>query len=236
MSWSMYEPIQTLQPQPPHVLGTQPHQFAAKPPVDQTPQANHVQVPEAPSKPTKWADISDYGEVQDWVYIVIAVLVVDILVMFLIRFFPGMFGKAINVWYNRFKLNAVISDVFIIVIGFAIARYIYSEYIYPTYDWNALYFTLTTVATQIIHDIGFYFGVVKPIPAGHNAMIDIFKMYGEEVGAKAIASDSAMMIASSGLAMILKSAPPHITALVGLIGIYIVPYILETRNQFSVIS
>lgn len=236
MSWSMYEPIQTLQPQPPNILGTQPHQFAAKPPVNQNHQANHVQVPEPGTKPSKWADISDYGEIQDWVYIVFAVLLVDILVLFLIRFFPAFFGKSINVWYNRFKLNAVIADVGIIVIGFAVARYIYSEYIYPTYDWNALYFTLTTVLTQIVHDIGFYFGVVRPIPAGHNAMIDIFKMYGEEVGVKAIASDSAMMMASSGLAMLLKSAPPHITALVGMIGIYIVPYLLETRNQYSVIS
>jgi hypothetical protein len=232
----MYEPLQTMQPQPPSVLGSQPHQFAAKPPVDQSAQANNVQVPEPSAKPSKWEDISDYGEMTDFIYIVIAVLLVDVLLLFLIRFFPGFFGKSINVWYNRFKLNAVIADVGIIVIGFALARYIYSEYIYPTYDWNALYFTLTTVVTQILHDIGFYFGVVKPIPAGHNAMIDIFKVYGEEVGVKGIATDSAMMILSSGLAMLLKSAPAHVTGLVGMIGLYIVPYLLETRNQYSVIS
>lgn len=232
----MYEPMQTLQPQPPSVLGTTPHQFAAKPPVNQNPQANNVQVPEPAPKQSKWADISDFGEVSDFTYIVIAVLLVDILVLALIRFFPGFFGKSINVWYNRFKLNAVIADVGIIVIGFALARYIYSEYIYPTYDWNALYFTITTVLTQLVHDIAFYFGVVRPIPAGHNAMIDIFKAYGEEVGVKAIASDSGMMVLSSVFSMLLKSAPTHITALIGMIGIYIVPYLLETRNQYSVIS
>jgi hypothetical protein len=232
----MYEPLQSMGPQPPSLLGQMPNQFAARPPVAPGPEVNNVQVPTPQPKKSIWSDISDYEDLTDFAYIGIAVLVVDALVLFLIRYFPGVFGKSINVWYNRFKLNAVIADVFIIVIGFAVARYIYSEYIYPTYDWNALYFTATATVTQIIHDIGFYFGIVKPIPAGHNAMIDIFKMYGEEVGVKGIASDSGLMIASSGLAMILKTAPAHITALVGLIGMYMVPYILETRNQFSVIS
>lgn len=236
-AWSMYEPSQSLSPQPPSVLGVQPQQFAGQPQQQQQQQApSSVKVPEVPEKQSKWADISDYGEVMDWVYIGIAVLLVDVIVLFLIRYFPNFFGKTINVWYNRFKLSAILADVAIIMLGFGISRYVYSEYIYPTYDWNALYFTATAVITQIVHDVAFYMGVVRPIPAGHNAMIDIFKMYGEEVGVKGIVADSGLVIASTGVSMLLKAAPAHVTAIVGILGLYMVPYILETRNQYSVIS
>ena len=250
MSWASYdpygganmfnEPIQTLKPQAPS-SSTQfqtpsappmtPHQATA-PPKQYPPGSKNVPVP-AQQTGSKWKDISDYYEVSDWVFLGIAVLLVDVLVLFLIRFFPDVFGKAINIWYNRFKLSAVISDVFIILLGFGISRYIYTEYIYPNYDWNPLYFTGLSVVVQVIHDILFYFGVIKPITPGHNAMMDVFKQYSESGGAKVVAADSAMMIASSFFSMALKAAPAHITAFIGLLTVYVVPYILETRNEYS---
>jgi UPF0716 family protein affecting phage T7 exclusion len=64
-------------------------------------------------------------------------------------------------------------------------------------------------------------------------MMDVFKDYAESGGAKILAADSMMMIGSSIAAMLLKAAPGFVTVFVGLIGAYIVPYILETRNQYS---
>jgi hypothetical protein len=202
--------------------------------VQQQPKETSVKVPPAPAQgPSKWADISDYYQVNDYVYIAIAVLIVDVFVMFLVRYFPDVFGKSINIWYNRFKLSAVISDVLIIVLGFGIARYIYTEYIYPNYDWNPTYFTGLSVVVQIIHDVLFYFGVIKQVPQGHNGMIDVFKDYAASGGAKVIGADSAMMVGSSILSMLLKTAPAHITAFIGILSVYIVPYILETKNEYS---
>jgi hypothetical protein len=254
MSWATYEPyvgmgggmgmgepIQSLKPQAPSSNmqfqsnsspPVTPHQATA--PSKAYPEGSkNVPVPNQQPSSSKWKDISDYYEVSDWVFIGIAVLLVDVIVLFLIRFFPDVFGKAINIWYNRFKLSAVISDVFIILLGFGISRYIYTEYIYPNYDWNPVYFTGLSVVVQVIHDILFYFGVIKPITPGHNAMIDVFKSYSESGGAKVIAADSGMMIASSFFSMALKAAPAHITAFIGLLAVYVVPYILETRNEFS---
>jgi hypothetical protein len=243
--YAMYEPLESLQPQQPmggsmgHLqqqqqLQQQPHQAAA-PPKQYAQQTQNVPVPAAQPQPSKWADISEYEEVQDWAYIIVAVICVEVLVLFLVRFFPDTFGKALNVWYNRFKLSAVIADVVIILIGFAVARHVYTEWVYPTQDWNPAYFTGTLVGVQVIHDILFYLGIIRPIPQGQNAMIDVFKEYSEG-GAKVIAGDSAMMIGSSVLAMILKSAAPHLVIATALIATYAIPFVLETLNNFSGIA
>lgn len=238
-----YQPIQSKQIQGPtnipgkfwaggNTLPQNAHQVSA-PPKEYPAESKNVPVPENPETGSKWKDISDYYEISDWIYIAIAVLIVDIGVLFLVRYFPDFFGKAINVWYNRFKLSAVIADVFIILIGFALSRYVYTEYIYQKYDWNPVYFTGLTVGIQIVHDILFYFGVIRPIEPGHNAMMDVFKEYATSGGGKVVAADSAMMIGSSVLSMLLKAAPAHLVAFIGLMSVYTLPYILETRNQYS---
>jgi hypothetical protein len=221
-----------------NTLPTQPANIQA-PPTQYTAESSNVPLPPSPPasiNPSKFPDVSDHYEVSDWVYIGIAVLLVDVLVLFLIRFFPDFFGKTINVWYNRFKLSAVLADVLIIMIGFGIARYIYTEYIYPNYDWNPAYFTGLAVVVQIIHDVLFYFGVIKTVPRGQNAMMDVFKDYAESGGAKVVAADSAMMIGSSFFSMALKAMPAPWIPLVGLLVAYTVPFILETKNEFSGMS
>jgi len=263
MSWaSAYEPMQSIQPMAPSMDPTMipgaptvvnntysvpssnqqlpsmmPHMMAARPPVPNKPGQNNVKIPKPPQKkPMKWEDISEYQNIYDWVYIVVAVLIVETIVICLVRYFPDVFGKALNVWYNRFKLSAVLADVLIILIGFGISRYAYTEFIYPTYDWNPLYFGITTVITQLIHDVGFYFGVIRPIPQGQNAMMDVFKDYSNEVGGKILFGDSMMVIGSTILAMILKGSQPHVVASVALITAYVIPYILEKRNNYSNIA
>jgi hypothetical protein len=239
MSFAMYEPMDTMGPQvPAGGLGQMPGQLEARKPVPQG-QGAAAQGPQVPApQPTasQWQDISDYEENLDWVHILLAILIVDILVIVLIRHFPDTFGRWINLWYNRFGLLAVLADVFIIAVGFAIARYVYSEYIYPKADWSALFFTGTTVGVQLLHDILFYFGVILPIPSGTNSMIDVFKQYAESGGAKILAADAAMMVGSSVIAMILKAAPFHAVITTGLVAIYALPYVLTTRNQYSNMS
>ena len=144
--------------------------------------------------------------------------------------------KQVNIWYNRFKLSAVLADILIILVGFGISRYVYSEWIYPKYDWSPVYFTLTTVAVQLVHDILFYVGIIRPMAAGQNAMIDVMKEYAASGGYKILGADSLMMIGSSVIAMLLKAAPAHVVASVGLLSAYVIPYVLESRNNFSNIA
>lgn len=180
-------------------------------------------------------DISNFNTVSDLIYICIAVLTVDVVVIFLTRFYPEIFGRNLNRWYDLFGLNAVLADVLIIVLGFVIARYIYTWAISPKIGWNPWAFTGTVVGTQFVHDILFYLGVISPIPKGHNLMMDVFKDYAASGGAKILFGDGLMMVASCGLAMALKTSPAHIVASFGLLVSYALPYVLYTRNMFTVL-
>lgn len=179
-------------------------------------------------------DITDYTEIGDWTYILLAILLIDLVVLFLTKYFPDLLGKQLNIWYEKFGLNAVLADVFIIAIGFALARYAYN-YFQPVSlnGFNLWLFLGLLVGIQFLHDVFFYLAIIQPIPRGHNRMMDVFKDYAQSAGAKILVADGAMMLGSAFIAMVLKEAPPHITALVGLVSIYTLPYILETTNKYS---
>jgi len=183
-------------------------------------------------------DISNYNNTSDLWYILIAVLAIDVLVIFMVRFFPEVFGAAINRWYDMFGLNAVIADVGIIVIGFIIARYVYTKWIKAKFaegKWSPLIFTATAVGVQLIHDIAFYFGVIQQVPRGQNMMMDVFKDYATSGGAKILLADALMMVGSSMLAITLKTAGGFSVTSFATLVAYALPYILYTKNQFSVL-
>lgn len=177
-------------------------------------------------------DITNPEDAKDWWYILLAILIVDVVVIFLAKYLPDILGESINLWYERFGLNAVISDVLIIAIGFFIARYAYTHFMPASYGFNLWYFLAILVLVQLVHDLFFYVAIIKPIPQGHNRMIDVFKRYSSG-GVKILLSDAAMMIASALIAMSLKESGPEVYAGVSLLTVYTLPYILETKNKFS---
>jgi hypothetical protein len=71
--------------------------------------------------------------------------------------------------------------------------------------------------------------VIKPIPAGHNAMMDVFKVYAESGQGRVVVADSAMMAGSALIASALLAAPAPATAFIGILAAYAVPYILTTN-------
>lgn len=178
-------------------------------------------------------DITEPNALQDWPLLLLCILIIDIIVIFIARFYPDFFGKSINVWYDNFHILAVIADVFIIAIGFLISRYLYAAFLAPTYGFSPLYFILLLLSVQLVHDILFYVGVIRPIEYGHNEMIDVFKDYAKENGWKILLADSGMVAGAAGLAMLLKEQPAHVSVALGLLSVYTLPYILFTRNKWS---
>lgn len=178
-------------------------------------------------------DITEPYVLQDWPLLLLCILIIDIVVIFIARFYPDFFGKSINVWYDNFHILAVIADVFIIALGFLITRYIYAGFLAPTYGFSPLYFILLLLSVQMIHDILFYVGVIRPIPYGHNEMIDVFKDYAKENGWKILLADGGMVVGAAVLAMLLKEQPAHVSVALGLLSVYTLPYILYTRNKWS---
>jgi hypothetical protein len=174
------------------------------------------------------ANVGNYKATEDWFFLLPAILFIDTFVVFLVRFYPATFGTTINTWYDEFGLSAVISDVTIIAIGIAITRYLYTVFFQEQEGWSIYYFIALAILIQMIHDLFFAVAVVKPIPKGHNEMIDIFKMY-ISGGPVIIAADAAMVAGSIGLAAALKNQDSHYTVSLGLITAYSLAYLLYTR-------
>jgi hypothetical protein len=174
-------------------------------------------------------DISDYYNIYDNLLIFFAILIVDVFVLFLVRYFPSFFGQALNDWYTNFKFTAMLSDILIILLGFMIARYIYTRWIKPVYGWNPFLFLGLLVGVQVIHDVLFYLAVILPIPIGHNQIIDLFKRYSISAGPKIIGGDAILMILSALVAMYYKSEPTHVVVLASTLALYNATYILYTE-------
>jgi hypothetical protein len=176
-------------------------------------------------------DISNFRDVSDLYYIFFAILTIDTIVVFLARYYK-VGGRFVNEWYDEFNILAVLADVLIIFIGFLITRYIYTTYFYERFQWNPVYFIILLCIVQLVHDIIFYLGVIKPIPSGHNEMMDTFKRYAEDLGVKILGADAMMMIGSAIVAMLFKYVPLHVFVSISSLVAYVLPYILYTRNPY----
>ena len=173
--------------------------------------------------------ITNFNNLQDWLYIVTAVVLVDFIVVCFAKY-PGRnpYFKvdALDKWYNMFGIFAIGSDVLSILIGIMMTRYIYTSFGIQT----PMYFLAILLLFQLFHDILFYVCVIQPMPRGHNKMIDVFKEYGLENGAKILGADALMMIFSVLIASLLKYLPTHYTIATLFVTLYSFCYIVYTRK------
>lgn len=174
-------------------------------------------------------NISNFWESSDMWYILTAILIVDVIGIFLFRYYPKYFGSSLNEWYTKFGLIASISDITIIAIGFLIARYVYTSFLKKTYGWNMPIFIALLIFIQLVHDILFYLFVILPIPGQQNEVIDLFKKYAKELGSSILMGDAIMTISSAFLAMALKSYGESVTASSAIVSVYALTYILFTH-------
>ncbi len=175
-------------------------------------------------------DISNYNSTKDWIPITASVVFLEALLILWFRY-SAFWGKDINIWYNRFGVLAVLSDIFIVLIGFALTRYLYTLFVKPKYGWNMWMFLAMFLAIQIIHDILYYLLIIKTLPRGVNNIIDFMKTYANNVKTGAIMGDSLMVILMTLFAFSLNTQPTHISIFILLLGFYIIPYALTTNSK-----
>jgi divalent metal cation (Fe/Co/Zn/Cd) transporter len=175
-------------------------------------------------------NISNFNNLIDWLPIIAATCLVETYVVFRAMKYPSV-GRMMYKWYSDFNLIAVHSDILIVLIGFVIARYVYTYLLYPRYGFNIWLFILTIIVIQIIHDVLYYFIVVQPTKRGSNVLIDFMKDYGKEYKVSAIVGDSLILIATAFIAMYLKGYPLHVSITVLIASIYIIQYSITTRRQ-----
>lgn len=164
----------------------------------------------------------------DYLYLFVGIVVFDTIVLAIARYFPGFLGANLNRWYDSFHLNAVLADILSIFLGFMIARWIFLTY-FP--DGGILYFAVILVLVQLVHDLLFYYLAIRPIPRGHNGMMDIFKDYAFGGGSKILLGDATLMIGSLGVAWILRTKYPEYAIETLVVTVYTMIYLLYTRWQ-----
>jgi len=171
------------------------------------------------------SDISNINDHSDLIYITTAVILIDLIVIVIAKIF-GKLGKQINVWYDRFGMTAVLLDVTIIIITLIITRYIFSKF---NLKFTPQYFIFVVLIVQLVHDILLYKLIIEPTPKGINNVIDVYKDYAVEGGAKIIAADSAMVFGSALIAMYLKNQEFETTTTILVISLYIIPYLINQK-------
>ena len=169
-------------------------------------------------------NISHFTKTSDYLSILNAALMTDLLFIFLLIF--GVYRtKILEQWYRKYTLAAAIEDVLILVIGVIIARFLYE----PLFGskFCIIKFTLLAVCVQVIHDVLFYL-FFSWIPKGKNKMMDTFKLYAKEVSFYAVVADSCMMASTVLLSSYLASLNLNTNLILLIFVIYLFPYAIYT--------
>lgn len=168
-------------------------------------------------------------ETKDWFYLIPAAIFVDIIAVFLSRY-PGenpyFKVESLNEWYDRFGIFALTSDITSILIGIAISRLIYTSLGLK----NIFYFFIIVLLFQLFHDVFFYVAVILQVKEGENQMIDVFKTYAKENGAKILVADALLIFFTLFVGFFLKMIHYNYTILFTLITLYSACYFMFTRN------
>jgi len=154
---------------------------------------------------------------------------VDFVVMLITKIIPGQHvsflppTNALNLWYDKFGVAAVSADVLSLVLGVLVATLLFPNAV-------GLGLILASILVQLLHDVFFYFVVIRGLPKGQNQMIDVFKTYADEGGATILLADSLMMTGTVLLAMMFDMFFSYrVIAFKTLLGMYSLIYITYTK-------
>ncbi len=172
-----------------------------------------------------FTDISNFNNSLDFLPIFSGCLVAEIIII--IMAFTYFKSSKLRAWYNNFGLSAVIVDVLILIIGFIITRFLYNK-IFK--EFNIIKFIFLALVVQIIHDVLFYFLLIKPMPIGVNKIFDLLKEYAVEVKGGAISGDSFMMIISVLLASLFAGFNINTNIIIIVFTVYLIPYLINHQS------
>lgn len=158
--------------------------------------------------------------------IVTANLWVDLVIIFIAMSGLIYTGKTLKLWYKKYRLSAIIADMFSIIVGMILLRYIVYKL---NIKVNLFTFILLGIGLCVIHDILFYL-LFKNIPKGSNHMLDFFKDYAKDLGSTAIVGDVILVINAIILSALLNTKSKKTNIITLFIGIYLIPYIIYMKD------
>ena len=169
----------------------------------------------------KLKNISHFENTSDYLPIITAALIVDMIVLFCIVF-EYIEIPSLTEWYKKFGVFAVLADVLSIVIGVILARFVYSA-LFKNYSIGL--FLIITCIIQLTHDLLFA-GFFNSVPRYSSAILDVFKDYANEVGPTILLADAAMMISTVLIASIIARWKTNSNIILLVVALYILPYVL----------
>jgi hypothetical protein len=136
----------------------------------------------------------DINSSHNWLAFLSALFTIECLLLLTFRLFPNFWGDTINIWYDKYGLSAILCDVGIVLIGFWITQWLYS-YFFGTNDkdFKLWKFILLFLAVQIIHDLLFYFIILRNL-GNTNTIFELILSYGNKHGGLTILGDSLMVV------------------------------------------
>lgn len=166
-------------------------------------------------------DISHFNNIDDYLPILTAILIV-LFVSIILSHANIITSKFFKLWFKKFLLSAILSDISLILIFIIITRTIY-YYIFDTF--SIIYFIIVILIIQIIYYILFYI-FISITPRGKNQMIDIFKDYANETTYYAIIGDNIMIIAIGLIASYLANFNANTNIIILVIFMYLLQFFL----------
>ena len=169
-------------------------------------------------------DISKFSKLSDYLPIFTGTLIADLVIIFIFSYTVFQ-SNMLMVWYKKYGLSAIIADVFIIVIGFILARLAY-PYVFSS--WSFWKFALLLLVIQITHDLLFALFFTS-VPRKMNLMLDVFKDYAKEHSFKAVVGDSVVTLLAALFASYLAGVSYHNQIITLIVALYILPYLLYAK-------
>lgn len=167
-------------------------------------------------------DITNINNISEYLPLLNSCLIIELLIFFLI------YNNIINSfhlkkWYQKYKLNAIILDVFVLLIFLVKAVYFY-KYFFSTF--NILKFIGLAIFFQLFNETWFHI-LIRNIPYGYNNLLDYFKDYIKELGLFAHVGYSIMMMFVAALSSHISLYSYNINIIVFIITTYILSILIN---------
>ena len=162
----------------------------------------------------------------EYLPIITANIYADLFIIF--ATFSRVYYKILTLedWYKKYRLSAMIADILIGVLYILLGRYL----VYTLkLNVGLTAFAFLCVVIQVIFDFLFYV-VFTLVPFGTNNMLDFFKGYSKEVGAKALFGDSVLVILAVIISALLNARSYDTNIVFLILSIYLTPYFIYMKD------
>jgi len=176
-------------------------------------------------------DIGDYRSADD-IFVIFGASIFSLSLITIAARIGGLGGVPLNTYFDMFGLEGILSNAMLLVILIQIARYLYST-LYTSYGkgWSPFVFLCFVLIAQVLHDVLFYYGVIKVVPPGVNEMIDVLRAYANLNNLNAIGGHAILILITALSAMIMCDMSVVTRILGGAVFLYIFPFILSIVSK-----